>query len=50
MLLVEAGKEAQWLRVLVALAEDIGLVPSNHMADYNCLYPQFQGTDNFFWP
>ena len=27
----EAGEIAQWLRVLAALAEDLGLVPSTHV-------------------
>lgn len=50
MLLVEAGKKVQLLRILVALTEDIVLVPSTHMANYNCQCAQFWGTDDVFWP
>ena len=28
---------AQYLRALAALPEDLGLIPSTHMAAYNCL-------------
>ena len=30
---------AQWLRVLVALPEDPGSIPSIHMAAHDCLTP-----------
>lgn len=34
------GREmAQWLSVLVAFAEDPGLIPSIHMVAHNCLTP-----------
>lgn len=29
--------DAQWLRVLASLAEDLGLVLSTHMMAHNCL-------------
>ena len=32
-----AGEMAQWLRTLVALAEDLGLVSSIYMAAHSCL-------------
>jgi hypothetical protein len=31
-----AGEMVQWLRVLNALPEDLGLVLSTHMASHNC--------------
>ena len=30
---------AQWLRALTVLPEDLGLIPSNHMAAHNPLTP-----------
>jgi hypothetical protein len=33
----EPGEVAQWLRALVALAEDLGSVPSTHMVVHNYL-------------
>jgi hypothetical protein len=30
---------AQWLGALLALVEDLGLIPSTHMAIYNCITP-----------
>ena len=38
---VVAGREMVLL--LRAFAEDLGLVPSNHMVAYKCLEPQVQG-------
>jgi hypothetical protein len=32
-----AGELAQWLRVLVALEEDLGLIPSTYVVTHNCL-------------
>jgi hypothetical protein len=32
-----ASEMAQQLRVLIALPEDLGSIPSNHMAAYSCL-------------
>lgn len=32
-----AEEPAQWLRTLVALPEDQGLIPSTHVAAPNCL-------------
>ena len=35
-MLMEAGKMAQWLRALIALAEvDLGSIPNTHMLTYN---------------
>jgi hypothetical protein len=34
--LKQAGEMAQWVRALVALAEDLGSVPSTYKAAYNC--------------
>ncbi|CAH6901579.1 Dclk2 [Phodopus roborovskii] len=34
----ETGEMAQWLRALAALPEDLGSVPSTHMATHSCLY------------
>jgi hypothetical protein len=34
---------AQWLRAPAALLGDPDLIPSAHMAAYNCLELQFQG-------
>lgn len=31
------GEMAQWFQVLAVLAEDMGEVPSTHMAAHNCL-------------
>jgi hypothetical protein len=33
-----AGEMVQWLRVLTALPEDLGLIPSTHMMANNSLY------------
>lgn len=44
-----AGKIVLWLRTVVALAENWGLVPSIHMVANNC-NSSFQGSDAFFWP
>jgi hypothetical protein len=38
-----AGEMAQWLRVLVDLSEDPGLIPSSHTTAHNHLQLQFQG-------
>jgi hypothetical protein len=38
-----AGEMSQWLRVLAALPEDPGSIPSTHMIAHNCVYLQFQG-------
>ena len=32
-----AGQMAQWLRALPALPEDLGSIPSTHVAAHNCL-------------
>lgn len=31
------GEMAEWLRILVVLSEDMGLIPSTHIAAHNCL-------------
>lgn len=36
------GKLPQWLRELLALAEDPNLVPKTYMVAFNHLYLQFQ--------
>jgi len=33
----EAGEMAQWLRPPTALPENLGSIPSTHMAAHNCL-------------
>ena len=38
-----AGEMAQWLGALTALPEDLGSIPSTHMAAHNCLKIQLQG-------
>ena len=38
-----SGEMAQWLTVQAALTEDLGSIPSTHMAPDNHLYLQFQG-------
>ena len=40
---VRAGGMAQWLGAPTALPEDLGSIPSTHMAAHNCLKIQFQG-------
>lgn len=35
--LIEYGAMAQWFIALAALSEDLGSIPSNHMATNNCL-------------
>ena len=32
-----AGELSLWLRALVALAEDLGLIPSSHVTAHSCL-------------
>jgi hypothetical protein len=32
-----AGEMTQWLRALTAFPEDLGSIPSTHMAAHNCL-------------
>jgi hypothetical protein len=34
---LESGKINQWLRALTALLEDLGLIPSTHMASHSML-------------
>lgn len=41
-------KIAQRLRLLATLAEDLGFVPSTHMASHNHL--QLGGSNDLFWP
>jgi hypothetical protein len=41
--LPEVAEVAQWLRVLAALAEDLGLDPRFHTVLHNYSYIQFQG-------
>lgn len=36
------GEMAHWLRTLVVLLEDPGLIPSTYMVVYNFLYLEFQ--------
>jgi hypothetical protein len=33
----QCWRDAQWLRALTALLEDVGSIPSTHMEAYNCL-------------
>jgi hypothetical protein len=40
---VGAGEVAQWLRVLAALSQDPGLIPSIYMTATNCMQSQIQG-------
>jgi hypothetical protein len=41
----------RWLGALAALEENLHLIPSFHMAPYNCLELQFQGVCvALFWP
>lgn len=40
---MEAGKMAQFLRVLASLLKDLGLIPSIHTVIYNHLELHFQG-------
>jgi hypothetical protein len=42
-----AGEIAQRLRLLAFLPEDLGSIPSTHMAAYNYLQLQFRGYDTF---
>jgi hypothetical protein len=39
---VGAGETALQLRALAAPREDLGLIPSTHMAVHHCLYLQLQ--------
>jgi hypothetical protein len=32
-----AGEMIQWFKALVAFSEDLGLSPSHHMVDHDCL-------------
>jgi hypothetical protein len=41
---------AQCLRALAALPEDLGSIPSTHMAAHNCLQLQSWESNAFFWP
>ena len=37
--IVGPGEMTQWLRAVAALLEDLGLIPSTHIAAHNCLTP-----------
>lgn len=46
---IEGTREAlQWVRVLAALSEDLGLVPNIHMVAPNHLNLLFQGSNVLF--
>ena len=51
---VRAGEMAQWERVLAALADDLGLIPSTHITIthitiHNCCNYSPRGSDTLFW-
>ena len=44
------GKMAQWLRALAALPENLGSIPSIHVAAHKYLKLSSKAADNHFWP